>query len=359
MLILKRTGLAVLGLLLVLTVFVGILLLDKPSTSPIVNQSGEPLENSIAQIEFVDIGGIPQWLLIRSHNIDNPPLLVVHGGPGSPEAELFRAFNGELEEHFTVVHWHQRGAGWTRTGDETANDYKIDTHLEDVDEIVRHVYERFGEQKVYILGHSWGSVLGIHHIRNHPELVAAYIGVGQVTNMTESEQQGCDYIQEQAQIDGDAQVLAEIDSFCHPPFTPEYAMTQRPYLSQYKGDMQELTLPQLGWQMFRTEEATLMSVINLAMGSLESLENMWDELMGANFFEEPTTFDVPIFFGLGRTDYQVSATLAADYFDKISAPCKKIQWFENSGHSPMWEEPEDFNKFMITEVLNLKGCQSN
>jgi len=359
MLLLKRTGLVLLGLLLILTVIVGILLLDKPSTPPIVNQSGEALENSIAQIEFIDIGGIPQWLLIRSHNIDNPPLLVVHGGPGSPEAELFRAFNSELEKHFTVVHWHQRGAGWTRTGNETVNDYKIDTHLEDVDEIVRHIYERFGEQKVFILGHSWGSVLGIRHIRNHPDLVAAYIGVGQVTDLTESEQRGCDYIQAQAESAGDAQVLAEVASFCHPPFTPEYAMTQRPYLSRYKGDMQELTLPLLGWQMFSTEEATLMSVINLARGSIEGVENMWDELMAINFFEEPTTFDVPIFFVLGRTDYQVSATLAADYFGRISAPCKQLQWFENSGHCPMWEEPEDFNEFMITEVLNLKGCQSN
>ena len=95
------------------------------------------------------------------------------------------------------------------------------------------------------------------------------------------------------------------------------------------------------------------------MGVTESVENMWDELIAVNFFEDPTAFDVPIFFGLGRTDYQVSATLAADYFNKIIAPCKKLQWFENSGHSPMYEEPEDFNKFMITEVLNLKGCQSN
>ena len=358
MLILKRTGLAVLGLLLILTVIVGILLLDRPSTPPIVNQSGESLENSIAQIEFVDIGGIPQWLLIRSHDIDNPPLLVLHGGPGFPEPGLFRAFNGELEEHFTVVHWHQRGAGWTRTGDETANDYKIDTHLEDVNQIVRHVYERFGDQKVYILGHSWGSVLGINHIRNHPELVAAYIGVGQVTNSTESEQQGCDYIQEQAQIDGNAQALAEFDSFC-PISTPESGMKQRTYLSQYKGTMQELTNSQLFWQMFKTEEVTLMSFINLAKGARESVGNMWDELMGVNFFEESTTFDVPIFFALGRMDHQTSATLAADYFDKISAPCKKIKWFENSAHSPMWEEPVNFNKFMITEVLPLQECQPN
>ena len=216
----------------------------------------------------------------------------------------------------------------------------------------------FGDQKVYILGHPWGSVLGIRYIRDHPALVAAYIGVGQVSDMAESEQRSCDYIQEQAENAGDAQARAKIVSFCHPPFTPEYVMTQHSFLSQYKSDMQELTLPLLGWQMFTTEEATLMSVTNLARGSLESLDNMWDDLIGIKFFEEPTTFDVPLYFALGRTDYQVSATLAKDYFDKVSAPCKKLKWFENSGHSPMWEEPGDFNKLMITEVLALKGCQS-
>lgn len=356
MLIVKRIGWSLLVLLVYLIALIVLLLLEKPATPAIVDANGDPLPNSMAQMEFVEIGGIPQWFLIRSHNLDNPPLLVVHGGPGSPEAELFRAFNGELEKHFTVVHWHQRGAGWTRTGDETANDYKIDTFLNDVDEVVRHVYDRFDNQKVFFLGHSWGSVLGIRYVREHPQRIAAYIGVGQVTDMVASEQRGCDYILASAEQAGHSDVVEEVTTFCHPPFTPDYVIRQRQFLSQYKGDMQESTMAQIGFEMFKTDEGTLSSMIDLALGSLDSLEYMWDELMAVNFFEEPTNFEVPMFFALGRTDYQVSATLAEEYFDLLSAPCKRLEWFEESGHSPMWEEPSLFHKFMISDVLPLSDC---
>lgn len=359
MLILKRIGLTVLGLVVLLLLTIGLLFLDRPSTPPILNQNGESQPNAIAQMEYVEIGGIPQWLLIRSHNLDNPPLLVVHGGPGSPEAELFRAFNGDLERHFTVVHWHQRGAGRTRTGSESASDYRIDTFLSDVDEVVRHVYERFGQQKLFFLGHSWGSVLGVRYVREHPERIAAYIGVGQVTDMVASEQLGCDYIREQAELSGDLQAVEDVDSFCHPPFTPDYVIRQRQLLSRYKGDMQELTIPKLGMEMFLTDEATLSSMIDFALGGLEALDNMWDELMEINFFEEPKTFDVPVFLALGRNDYQVSAKLATQYFEQITAPCKNLKWFEESGHSPMWEEAESFNAFLVSEVLTLAACESN
>jgi len=355
--LLKRILMVLFGIVILLGVFIGVLLLEEPSTPAFVDAEGNPIEGSIAKIEWVEIGGIPQWVLIRSRNMKNPPLIIMHGGPGSPEAEIFRAFNGDLEDHFTVIHWHQRASGWTISGNETDRDYELDVRVNDVDDLVRHVYERFGDQKVYLLGHSWGSFLGIRYIRDHPERVAAYVGVGQISDMVKSEQLGCDYIREKATEAGDAEVLEELDTFCRPPFTAEYVIEQRGYLSRYKGDMQaDLTIAQLALAALQTEEGTLRSVIRLVQGSLTSVDRMWDDIMQVNFFNEPKEFEVPVYFALGRTDFQVSASLAAQYFDEISAPCKTLTWFEKSGHSPMFEEVDAFHTFMVETVLPFQGC---
>jgi pimeloyl-ACP methyl ester carboxylesterase len=330
---------------------ISILMFEEASTPDFVDENGRRPKNSIAEMRWVNIGGIDQFLLVRTRDKSNPPMIVIHGGPGSPEGEVFRAYNSALEDHFSVVHWHQRGAGWTFTGSERAEDLAVDKFVSDLGELVDYTFNEFGEQKIFLLGHSWGSFLGIRYVRDHPEKIAAYIGVGQVTDMVESEQRGCDYILEQAQAANDLDDIEEISSFCRPPFTKDYVLKQRAYLTKYGGDMLgDLTMLGMVQEAWTQPEVTLPFLVRLMRGSLRSLDFMWDDLMTVNFFDEPKSFEAPIHFVLGRGDYQVSATLAAEYFEQIDAPCKSLKWFEASGHNPMFEEPQAFNDYLINEI---------
>lgn len=357
--VVKYLLMSFLSIILLIAIAITFFYFEKPHTKPFLDEEGLEVPASIAVIETHKIGGHDQWFLIRGRSIANPPLLILHGGPGSPEAELFRYYNSALEGHFTVINYHQRGAGWSFTGKETEADLQIENYVSDIDEIVTKMSNRFGGQKIYLLGHSWGSLIGIYYIREHPEQIAAYIGIGQVSDMVESELAGCAFIREEAHKADDQKTITKIDELCVPPLDSDYVTKQRQLLSRYDGDMQGgMTTTDLGLAIFKADEGTLKTILNLLASSNHALQYLWDDIMAINLLEEPKDFQVPIYFALGRYDYQVSQNLAADYFELLSAPCKHLEWFEKSGHNPPFEKPEAFNHFMIETVKPLEGCEA-
>jgi proline iminopeptidase len=153
-------------------------------------------------MQLETIGGVPQMLWFRGVNTHLPVLILLHGGPGASEMPLFRHFNAELERHFLVVYWEQRGTGRSYGADLEPKDMTISRFVRDLGEVVRLVKARFGKRRVTLLGHSWGMVLGLIYAHDHPENVAAYVGVGQTAN-----QRGYGYALEQATVRGDAGAL--------------------------------------------------------------------------------------------------------------------------------------------------------
>ena len=145
--------------------------------------------------EYVSINGINQYLFHSGTKYDNPVMLFLHGGPGSAESLFAHVFQEKWEDIFTVVHWDQRGAGKTLTNN--PDKYPtIDLMLKDLFEIIQYLKKKYNKQKIIILGHSWGSVLGSTFIKQYPEEVAYYIGVGQVINMLENERVGYEKVKE-------------------------------------------------------------------------------------------------------------------------------------------------------------------
>jgi pimeloyl-ACP methyl ester carboxylesterase len=141
--------------------------------------------NRITSLERVPIGGIGQWIEVRGENVNNPILLWIHGGPGVAFIPLAGAFQAPLEQHFTVVQWDQRGAGKTYASNDKElqrRTMNIPQMEEDTLEVVNYLRNRFHREKIFVLGHSWGSVLGLWLAHEHPELIYAYIGVGQLVN---------------------------------------------------------------------------------------------------------------------------------------------------------------------------------
>ncbi|MDR2900293.1 MAG: alpha/beta hydrolase, partial [Treponema sp.] len=229
----KVIGIIVLSIIaLVLIVSVVIALNSPGKLEPLTDADGNEIAGSIAEKQFIEIGGIQQGFFIRSENPENPVILFLHGGPGSPELAFGYSYDKteRLEKYFTVCYWDQRGAGMTFTRSTDPSTLTVDQMVEDTRQMTEYLQERFNQEKIYLMGHSWGSLLGVKTIEKYPENYAAYIGIGQLSHQVESEKLAYDYMLNHAkEIDDKAAIksLAKFDRNASdfPPL--EYIMTTR------------------------------------------------------------------------------------------------------------------------------------
>lgn len=340
------------GLLLILVGLVIILWIKSPGTAdPVADINGNPIPKSISTIETVTLGEIEQYLIIRGADSSNPVMLYLHGGPGSPEIAFMKETNQAIENDFVMVYWEQRGAGKSYSKDIPQGSMNLDQFIADTRELSEMLAKRFNKEKIYLLGHSWGSFLGILTAYEHPELFHAYLGVGQVCYQYKGEQISYEWVKEQALQQNnkdDIKKLAEInfpDSLADVFVWKDFLLVERIYISKYGGGVtHEMTgmLPVIK-MVLEAKEYTFKEKMNFMSGSLFSLEHLWLEVINKNLINDIDSLQVPVYIFQGVHDYQSPYVLAKDFFDQLKAPQKEFFTFENSAHSPMMEEVEKFN----------------
>ena len=187
-------------------------------------------------MEEIELGGMKQTILIRGKDKINPILLYLHGGPGMLLMPFAHVFDRKLEEKFVVVHWDQRGAGKTYTKSTKPEDLKIEKYLSDTYELIKYLCKRFDKEKVFLIGHSWGSYLGIVTAYRHPELLHAYIGMGQVINQPVDETISYNYVMEKARINNNQKAINDLEKIGLPPYdNADELLTERNWLYKYGG----------------------------------------------------------------------------------------------------------------------------
>jgi pimeloyl-ACP methyl ester carboxylesterase len=318
--------------------------------------AGKVVPGSIAVFEQVELGGYRQTLLIRGRSAVNPVLLYLHGGPGSTELPLVRHFNAPLEDHFTVVLWEQRGAGKSYSPFLDRSTLNIEQLLGDAHELVLYLRQRFHQEKIFLVGHSWGSFLGLELARRYPALIRAYVGIGQVVSLWEGERLSMQFALHQAEAAGNAQAAAELRGIGEYPTLREGwlkgVFTERAWLGHFGGVVYGRDGMGSLFAVERPPEFTLFDFVPFFLGSYTSLEALWPQLLRAGDFRDTAPkLLVPVYLCLGRHDYNVPFALAEDYFQRLQAPRKQLFWFESSAHMPNFEEPEKFNGLLIDRVL--------
>ncbi|NYE60934.1 pimeloyl-ACP methyl ester carboxylesterase [Duganella sp. 1224] len=292
------------------------------------------------------IGGIDQWLYTRGQDRGNPLLLFVHGGPASPSAPTMWLYQRPLEEYFTVVNYDQRGAGRTYLDNDAATvgpTLRIDRFVEDAVEIARAVARRYGKRKVILVGHSWGTVVGMRAVLAHPELFHAYVGIGQVISMRDNEKLSFDFALAQARKENNRQAIEELESIApYPgdtPITRERIVKERTWaqhyggLAAYRGDFAYyFNAPLL------SPEYDAAAIAAIDKGSQLTLERVLQEWLAVDF-KPVTRFPVPVIMFMGRHDYTTPSAPTAAWLAKVRAPYKKAVWFENAAHLVQFEEP--------------------
>lgn len=343
------------GLAVIFVLAVLILGMKSPGVSePITDSDGNPLEGSISVIEKVTLGGQAQYLVIRGVDKNRPIMLFLHGGPGSPEAAFIRHYNPDIENDYVMVYWEQRGAGKSYSKDIPPGSMNLQQMISDTRELTEYLTHRFSREKIFLMGHSWGSLLGMLTAYQYPEHYHAFIGIGQVCRQYKGEQISYSLTLEQAIERSDTKAIETLKNLEFPDSTAgmdkwlAYLMMERKYVNRYgNGTTREITgMWPLGKLVLNSEIYTLGEKMNFMHASLFSLEHMWLDVIHTNLFNAIDSMKVPVYIFHGMHDHTTPYPLAKEFYQQLKAPQKGFYSFENSAHSPIMEEPEKFNTIL-------------
>jgi pimeloyl-ACP methyl ester carboxylesterase len=312
-------------------------------------KSGTP-ENkgvNVDEKEFIELGGEKQYVEIKGSSDKNPVLLFIHGGPGWPQTTELRHFNMPITDSVTMVIWEQSGSGKSWMNNPNPKNLNLQQIIKDAHELTQILKKKFNQQKIYLAGYSWGSVVGVNLIQQYPEDYKSYLGIGQVVNIKKGMVASQNWLKEQVKHDKtDATTLSKLmasdTTICKDDMS--CFMKQYELVLKYKGAFYN----EKGMQ---GEEQAMSEYDDYKQYDWnKGFEYASTRLAKDMFLADFTTvkkLNVPVYLLLGRHDWNVPSVVAVEFLNNLEAPQKEVVWFENSGHQPMSEDAEAFNKSII------------
>ncbi|WP_169052408.1 alpha/beta fold hydrolase [Tabrizicola sp. YIM 78059] len=348
----------VLSLTAVLLIGVGYLFAISPGRpAPLRDEAGNSIPGSLSERVTVQIGGIPQSMIIQSVDPANPVLLFLHGGPGMTEFFMELDYPTGLERHFTMVWWEQRGAGMSFSADIPPETMTMDQMISDTIEVADYLRKRFGQDRILLVGHSWGSYLGIQVAEKAPDRFLAYVGMAQIVHQLLSEVMAHDFLLGAYKARGDAGMVRKLEAApvsMEDGLSPAWMRLRDAAMHGVGvGHTRDIDSVVTGifLPVWRVRAYTVMDKINVWRGKLWSRPFFWEDMLRDDLAARLTEFHVPMYFFVGRHDRTVSPDLSRTYFDAIDAPIKGLYVFDNSAHSPLFEEPERATRILLEDVL--------
>lgn len=314
-------------------------------------------DGSVVKVH-VRINGVDQGMLLQVREPGSPVLLFVHGGPGMPEHWLTGRYPTRLHEAFTVAWWEQRGAGMSYRRGIPPRSMTVAQFVADVLAVAGHLRDRFGADRVHLMGHSWGSFIGLQAAAQAPHLFCSYIGMAQVTHQLASEQLAHRDMVEQLRARGDRRMVRRLEGA---PVTGEIPLPRRyerlrdPAMHRIgvgtTHDMRSV-LTGIVLPTWTTPDYTLTEKAALWRGRRFSRQfGLWEQMLTTDLTTEVTRLEVPAYFLHGRHDRTVSYDLARAYARQLEAPAVGFYTFPHSAHSPAFEEPDLAQRILTEDVL--------
>lgn len=316
--------------------------------------------NGVEESFIVELNGARQYVSVRGNDRENPIILFIHGGPAAPEMPISWTFQRPWEEFFTVVQWDQRASGKSfplNDPKEILPTMTVEQYRDDVIALIEHLNDRYGKRKVILIGHSWGSVPGLMTAIERPDLLHAYIGVGQIIDFRDGERIGYEQILRVAREDGNETAVAELEALEPYPgrgaFSVDKMTTQRKWSIHYGYLTAGRDNANAYFKAHRlSPEYGPADIKAWGEGSAFTIEHFFPKLADISF-KHVTSLETPVFMFMGRHDYTTPNAPVVEWLSNVSAPQKQAVWFENSAHVIPADEPGRTLLELVTRVRPL------
>ena len=304
---------------------------------------------------YVNVRGDKQYLTISTENIDKPILLYLHGGPGGALTPLFSYCFKKLEKDFIIVFWDQRGAGKSFNGIIPKKYQTVDSFVEDTKEITEYLLKKFNKDKLFLLGHSWGSMLGINTIKKYPNMYYAFIGTGQLIDVNDGMKVGYDLLLKKSLENKNIELEKQLKSINKEKLnaTPRIMnFSTRQYFSLINSEETYQNV-EIVENAVKTGENMVSIKTGLSYSPLITnlkqayLYNKLRGNMAKNNLNKITKLEVPVYFAVGKKDMITPVSLVQEYFKNLESPKKELILFENMGHAPHIYDRKNFFELLI------------
>jgi pimeloyl-ACP methyl ester carboxylesterase len=337
-----------------LLIAAAIFVVQPARTAPIPGPDGEPLPGGIAELTTVELGGQDQAVMIRGRDTANPVILYLAGGPGGTDIGAMRA-DTTLEQDFVVATWDQRGAGKSYAALDPAETLTLPQMVADTLELTDYLRERFDEDKIYLVGNSWGTTLGVLAVQQSPERYHAFVGTGQMVSQRETDLWFYQKTLAWAEQTGNQALAATLRRNGPPPYERLFAYEASNSHEHDWNPYPELDMSLEMPAILFVPEYSLMDRLNAFPGFLDTFAILYPQLQQIDFRDDVPALDIPIYIVLGKHETEGRAVLAREWFEILDAPSKELIIFEHSGHRPLFEEPAAFANLMarvLTETYS-------
>jgi len=308
----------------------------------------------VDEANYVSIGGIEQWVTIRSEDRSNPVLLFLHGGPGDVTNPWSFAMFAPWEAHFTVVQWDQRGAGKTlmKSGPSVAPTMTLDRMTQDGIELTEYLRKHLGKEKIIIVGHSFGSILGVRMAKARPDLFYAYVGTGQVADSARSSSVAYDALLKKAKAVGDQRAIEELSHVGPPPYeSSDGSRVQHKWANAFEG-ADEFLYGTLGLTLVAPGNS-VQDINDSVEGQVLSGDRLVPQTKSIGPADLGLEFSIPIFVFQGEQDFTTPTVLAQHYLESIKAPRKAFVPISGGGHFAVFMHSDKFLEELVVRVRPL------
>jgi proline iminopeptidase len=330
------------------------------STPPVLGSDGQPAARGIAELTTVRLGGTDQTVMIRAADPDKPVLLYLSGGPGQSDLAFARVLLEPLTADFVVAVWDQRGSGTSYGSLDPTSGLTLEQAVADTVELSEYLRTRFTEQKIYLLGESWGTTLGVLAVQDRPDLFHAYIGSGQMVSQRETDRMIWRDLLAYADRTGDWVLYDQILTLGEPPYrdTPwansvvmgYYPLIETAYTPP-AAYVERGNAAGVGPYGVLAGEYTLMDKLNVIRGLVDMFSLMYPQLQSIDFRTDVTALEVPVYVLDGAHELRGRRDLAHEWFDGLSAPHKELITYEDAGHSVVFEQVDAFHGLMTETIV--------
>ena len=308
-----------------------------------------PNNGYISELIDVEINGSTQSYSLRGEDLSNPLILFLSGGPGGAQMPATRQFLSGLEDTYTIVNWDQPGTSKSYDAVYRVEPHTVETYIQDAHELTSYLKEKYNQEKIYLIGESWGSYLSVELVTRYPEDYYAVINTGQMVDFTETEVACYEFALELARDANDVQLIKRLENLGVPPYYGDrVGLDMNTYLNplyQWMETHPDVYHPKWNTlQLLISPEYSIWNSLHIVKGLLKTFTEIYPMLYGIDLRETHNTFEVPFYIFQGKYDVNAPIYLAEDYMSMLDAPDKEIVIFHHSGHNPWINEFELFTK---------------